>query len=81
METLSTITKKLTVWGCSGREFHLVPGTALLNVGKGYECPYCGAEVADYSDTPVGKSYLEIARHNLFSPALLRTLVHRKSVL
>lgn len=74
MDTISTLTKVETAYGCKGTTFHIVSGIALIREGRGYQCPYCHTEVYDISDTPIGKSFLAFARADLNSPAPLRTV-------
>ena len=74
MDNISTQTKIMTAYGCKGQVFHVIAGVALLQSGKGYECPYCHAEVYDISDTPIGKEYLRFARVDLHAPPPLRTV-------
>lgn len=72
MDNLTTRTKIITVYGCTGTVFHVISGIALLKHGMGYRCPYCGTEVYDISDTDVGRSYLAFARVDLNPPPPLK---------
>lgn len=74
MDTISTIRKVVTVFGCSGKTFHIISGIALIREGRGYRCPYCNSEVYDITDTPVGKYYIALTRVDLYPPAPLRTV-------
>ena len=80
METMSTITKKMTVWGCKGGTLHLTSGVALLKFGRGYECPECGAEVVDYSATPLGREWLSLVRPDTYSSPPPRVRIVKNSV-
>lgn len=74
MDTITTLTKVVTAYGCSGKTFHVVSGIALIREGRGYHCPYCNSEVYDISDTEVGKAYIALTRVDLNHPAPLRTV-------
>lgn len=69
LNTITTMTRILSVFGCAGNTFHVVSGLALLRAMNGYVCPYCGAEVHDITDTPVGRYYHAFHRPDLPHPA------------
>jgi hypothetical protein len=66
MDTISTLTKLFRVFGCLGSEFHIFSGIVLLKAVKGYVCPYCGAQVKDMTDTPIGREYFAWLRPDLW---------------
>lgn len=67
MNTLTTLTKIFSTFGCKGSTMHVFSGLALLRASNGYVCPYCGNAVEDISKTPVGMAYFAWVRPDLFN--------------
>ncbi len=63
--TMDTSQKINHVFGCRGKTMHVHPGFVLLRKGDITHCPDCGKEVYDITDTPLGSSYIELARFDL----------------
>jgi hypothetical protein len=62
--TFDTSQRIFHVFGCTGPFMHLVPGFAVLQTNSSH-CPYCGADVQDVTNTPVGKAYFAQTRPDL----------------